>query len=122
MKKKIAEIVKGWIDASDYSQKDLAQKNDLTPASLCKFLSGDCDFPLPRFIQLVAILHPDQAEIDDAFAEYLDELNVPRGLLQLKLSGNQKGSLRARIHELVDQVPEEKLTVLEPVLKMMVEG
>ena len=61
-------------------------------------------------------------QADEAFRLYLADLDIPTSALRLIANGggNSSPSIRARIHALVDQVPEEKLSVLEPILKMMV--
>ena len=116
----VGSIVKQWISESEYNQKDLAEKAGISPASLCKFLSADSDLPFPRFLQIVSILRPPQNEIDLAFENYLDELNIPHGVIQLLRHGRINApSIREQIHALIDMTPEDKLSPLVPILKMM---
>ena len=117
-RKKISSIVSGWVSI----QKDLAMRLSITPASLSAMLSGKVALPLERFLQIVHILRPPADEVAEVWGLYLEDLNIPRGALELGLRGyrtNSQDDIRTRVHQLVDEVSESQLAVIEPILIMM---
>ena len=120
--KKISQAVSNWVTV----QKELAEKLAITPASLSAMLSGKVGLPLERFLQIVHILRPPADEVAEVWGLYLEELNIPSGALELVMRNYSitpvKGSIRDRIHRLVDEVDEDKLATIEPILIMMKEN
>lgn len=122
--RKIKESVLQWLDCADMPQKDLAEKLSISPPSLNHMLKGDAPFPLSRFLQTAYILAPGEAEVNRVFALYLEELEIPAEAIRIQLrqgGGIQQQDLRARIHAMVDQISDDKLPVLAPLVEMMVE-
>lgn len=119
----IKSIVYSWVRSSFLQQKEISEKMDMTPAAINKMLKGDADLPLPRFMQLVHILHPSQDEVDQVFAFYCEDLKIPSSSMRLVINGisglPQTTDRRARIHALVDRLTEKQLEALEPVITMM---
>ena len=114
---KIRHAVKLWIE----QQNVVAQQLGISPAGLNKMLSGASALPLPRFLQLVVATHPSQNEVDQVFALYLEDLGLsPSSLRLIARDKGEEGDIRARIHAMVDQIPDAKLPVLAPLVEMMV--
>ena len=117
----IRELALRWLDDSGITQKDLAQKMDIAAASLNQMLTGIRDFPLLRFLQIVHLLKPSDAEIDRAFEIYYREVNIPPGDLRLVLKRGAglpgAKATRGRIHAMVDRIADSKLDVVEAMLK-----
>ena len=113
-----------WIDDSGIMQKDLAQKMNIAAASLNQMLTGVVSLPLSRFLQIIHILSPPDAEIDRVFELYYGDLNIPPGSLRLviKRGAGLPGAkaTRERIHAMVDRIADNKLEVVEAMLQGLV--
>jgi len=73
----IKKSIFDWLESSEMQQKELAEKLEVSPASVNRMLKEDfvTALPLSRFLQIVHILKPKQAEIDRVFGLYCQELN-----------------------------------------------
>ena len=116
----LREIVSGWIKQQNTTAKELG----ISPAGLNKMLTGATPLPVTRFLQLVYYLRPPQNEVDRAFGLYLQELNLPEdGLRLTRKSGMAETAAlddrRARIHAMIDQLSDEQLAGLEPMLAVL---
>ena len=116
----LRKLVSGWIDQQNKTAKDLG----ISAPSLNQMLKGVCGIPISRFLQLVYYLRPPQNEVDRAFGLYLQELNLPEdGLRLTRKSGMAETAAldgrRARIHAMIDQLSDEQLAGLEPMLAML---
>ena len=64
----------------------------------------------------------EENEINRIFSVYLSDLAIPANAVRLQFRRGdcrKKQDLRARIHALVDQIPDDKLAALEPMLSIM---
>ena len=115
---KLTKIVSGWVKLQVKTAKDM----NLSPGGLNQMLTGVSAFPLSRFLQLIYYCNPSQNEIDQAFKLYLQALNLPEDSITLTLHGNRnQENLRKRIHEMVDQMSNEQLEKIEPLLHLILE-
>ncbi len=117
---KIKNNILSWLDFAQISQKELAKQLEISAASINQMLKGTTPLPLGRFLQIAYVLKPDQSEINDIFALYLAEYNIPSGAITLNLATIKSANTRASIHALVDQLEESQLIAIETILKSMV--
>ena len=116
----LRKLVSGWVQQQNTTAKELG----ISPAGLNKMLKGVSPLPFSRFLQLGYYLRPPQNEVDRAFGLYLQELNLPEdGLRLTRKSGMTETAAlddrRARIHAMIDQLSDEQLAGLEPMLAML---
>lgn len=104
------------------SQKDLAADICISQAAICKMFSGQAALPLPRFLQIVHTLKPPRPEVEEVFALYLEELDIPASDMALIFKGYSDSltpTLRESIHKIVDSLDDRQLAALLPVLNLM---
>jgi predicted XRE-type DNA-binding protein len=64
-RKKIAAIVKSWIDNSEFTQTDLAKKFGISRITFSAQINGRKSFPMERIRDLIELLNPITKDIDD---------------------------------------------------------
>lgn len=82
---KIGKKVAKWIG----NQSKLAQELGINSAAISCFIRGDRQLPLNRFIQIVNIKKVPQADIDEIFNLYLEDLGVPANSIRLVRAGSK---------------------------------
>ena len=121
---KVKDAALRWIGAGNITQRELATKMGIAPPGLSQMLTTDKALPFLRLMQAIYHLKPPTAEVDDIFALYCDSLDIPRGALRLTLGRviePNAGAARARIHTLVDKIEDNKLAIVEAMLKGLID-
>ena len=116
---KISKIVSGWIE----NQRALASSLSITPASVSAMLSGKVALPLGRFLQIVHFIKPPVDEVEKAFNLYIDDLGISGDDMRIVFRSYGANSLqddaRASVHRMIDNLNEQQLAALKPVLEFM---
>ena len=104
---KVGPIVAKWVE----SQKDFAAEIGISESTVSQMLTGKIKFPMPRFVQAVHFLNPNQEEINHAFNIYLSRLDLPANsiILQTTKNVNQTVSSEKKIDNILKSVMESDL-------------
>ena len=120
--KEISKIVSSWV----VSQKDLSDKLGISSAAMSRFFSSVTAIPLNRFLQIVHILKPPKAEVEEVFGLYLDDLGISRNDMALIFRGYHEDSVtegpKERLHRLIDFLNDEQHIALVNVVQLMVQN
>lgn len=112
---KVGPFVAKWVE----SQRDLAAEIGISESTMSQMLTGKIKFPMPRFVQVVYHLNPQQDEINHAFNIYLSRLDLPAGSMRLQTakSVNQTVSSEKKIDNILQSIMESDL---DPAVKVKI--
>jgi predicted transcriptional regulator len=116
---KISKIVSSWIE----NQRELAKLLGITSASVSVMLSGKAALPLGRFLQIVHLIKPPVDEVEKAFNLYIEDLGISGDDMRIVFRSYGTNTLqddtRASVHRMIDNLNEQQLAALKPVLELM---